>query len=237
MVRPIELVQPQAKFAYALRKNGRILDVGCGDFVRIDRYVGKRRPDVEIVGIDLYDDGTIYGTLAPSATPKRNKAYRRLACNLETDRFPFPDAWFDGVYFSHVIEHLADKHKVLSEIRRVLRPSGLLYVETPGPMARFAGRPPWVASDHGGTIRYHDDPTHLGEPMSTRSLGDALRASGLAVENSGAVRELGFVGMPLYVAMAVVGIIPFVPGGTSSLLYGAGMRNLVGWGIYALARR
>ena len=231
------LVQPQARFAYGVRRDGRILDVGCGDFARIDRYVGKRRADIEIVGIDLYEDATIYGSLASVAIPKRDRAYSRLACDLEKDPFPFPDGFFDGVYFSHVIEHLAEKRNALNEICRVLRRGGLLYVETPGPMARVALRPPWLTPEHGGTIRYDDDPTHLGEPMSPSALVDVLRSSGLTVEQSGPVRELGLLGTPLYLAMMIAGALPFVPSRLSSPLYGAGTRNLVGWGIYALARR
>lgn len=46
---------------------------------------------------------------------------------------PFPAERFKGVMLCHVLEHLTDyEHKyALQEIRRVLKPEGLLYVEVP----------------------------------------------------------------------------------------------------------
>ena len=46
---------------------------------------------------------------------------------------PFPDAHFDAVYHSHVIEHIrrADVPRFIGECRRVLKPQGVLRVATP----------------------------------------------------------------------------------------------------------
>ena len=46
---------------------------------------------------------------------------------------PFPDAHFDAVYHSHVIEHIrrADVPRFIGECRRVLKPHGVLRVATP----------------------------------------------------------------------------------------------------------
>lgn len=43
----------------------------------------------------------------------------------------FPDASFDLVIANHVLEHVADDAKALSEIHRVLRPGGLAILQTP----------------------------------------------------------------------------------------------------------
>lgn len=43
----------------------------------------------------------------------------------------FPDHAFDLVIANHVLEHVADNGKALSEIRRVLRPGGLAILQTP----------------------------------------------------------------------------------------------------------
>src|SRR5262249_26122198 len=43
----------------------------------------------------------------------------------------FPDEWFDAVCAQQVLEHLPDPARDLAEIRRVLRPGGVLYVNVP----------------------------------------------------------------------------------------------------------
>ena len=43
----------------------------------------------------------------------------------------FPDNWFDVVTLSDVIEHLDIPKDYLCEIQRILRPGGLLYMDTP----------------------------------------------------------------------------------------------------------
>lgn len=52
--------------------------------------------------------------------------------NIETDRWPFPDSSFDLVLMTEVIEHLiGDPINYLSEIKRILKPNGLLLITTP----------------------------------------------------------------------------------------------------------
>jgi SAM-dependent methyltransferase len=43
----------------------------------------------------------------------------------------FPDASFDFVYASHVLEHIADDVKAVSEIRRILKPGGIAIIPVP----------------------------------------------------------------------------------------------------------
>jgi SAM-dependent methyltransferase len=48
-------------------------------------------------------------------------------------RLPFPDAGFDAVYSSHVLEHLAPEHgeALIGEMHRVLAPGGVVRVVVP----------------------------------------------------------------------------------------------------------
>jgi SAM-dependent methyltransferase len=56
--------------------------------------------------------------------------------NVETEDFPYPDASFDVVIFSEIIEHLAiNPVRALAEIHRVLRPDGIVIVTTPNHLA------------------------------------------------------------------------------------------------------
>jgi glycosyltransferase involved in cell wall biosynthesis/SAM-dependent methyltransferase len=52
--------------------------------------------------------------------------------NMEQDAFPYADDSFDAVLFCEIIEHLlADPVHALTEIKRVLRPRGVLILTTP----------------------------------------------------------------------------------------------------------
>jgi SAM-dependent methyltransferase len=52
--------------------------------------------------------------------------------NIESDEFPFQDHQFDVVIFGEILEHLlTDPCRVLREIKRVLKPNGILILTTP----------------------------------------------------------------------------------------------------------
>ena len=57
---------------------------------------------------------------------------------LDVQRLPFPDARFDLVFASHVLEYPADDRLAIREIRRVLRPGGAAIL--PVPLMRKATR-------------------------------------------------------------------------------------------------
>ena len=67
---------------------------------------------VEVIGTDVY--------------PSPNIA---LIC--DGHKLPFADESFDGVVVQAVLEHVVEPDRVVAELRRVLRPGGLVYAETP----------------------------------------------------------------------------------------------------------
>lgn len=83
-------------------------------------------------------------------TPERSGKYRLIhratgdeiwleydLFNVEAEDFPYPDASFDVVIFSELLEHLAvNPVRALSEIHRVLRPGGVLVVTTPNSLSQ-----------------------------------------------------------------------------------------------------
>ena len=75
------------------------------------------------------------------------------ACPAEC--MPFDSDTFDGVLLNEVLEHVQDEHAALSEIRRVLRPDGVLALYSPNRRFPFEG--------HGLNIRGR--PVHMPAPL------------------------------------------------------------------------
>jgi len=107
-----------------LRAGARVLEIGCGTGNLL--LLAKRRcPDAEVTGLDP----------DPAALRLvRRKADRaRLAVRLDRGfaaSLPYPDASVDVVLSAFMLHHLepADLPRALAEVRRVLRPGGVLHV-------------------------------------------------------------------------------------------------------------
>ena len=51
--------------------------------------------------------------------------------NVDLQQLPFDDGSYDFVFASHVLEHIPDDEKAISEIRRILRPNGIAILPVP----------------------------------------------------------------------------------------------------------
>lgn len=102
-----------------LPHGGRCLDVGCAEGKVMQPVVEAL--DLSYVGVDI----------SPSAV--REAAARGLEVHLMPgpSQLPFPDGCFDAATLLEVVEHDFDPERTLAEVRRVLRPGGLLCVSTP----------------------------------------------------------------------------------------------------------
>lgn len=82
-------------------------------------------PGVRLTGMDFCQP------MLDEAVKKRTASPRWLAIEfIQGDgmALPLPDAVFDAVTVSFGLRNMADRHKALSEMRRVLRPGGRLFV-------------------------------------------------------------------------------------------------------------
>jgi SAM-dependent methyltransferase len=146
-----------------------ILDAGCGDGINL---VGL---DEVTAGHDLR--ATIYGL---DYNPVRLARARGVAGGSRLQQgslydLPFAGASFDVVLCNHVIEHIPDLARALSELHRVLRPGGLLVIGVPNEgclMARMRNR--LVQPSIGRTT----DHVHF---FTAQTLADALSRSGFRV--------------------------------------------------------
>ncbi len=88
-------------------KGTKVLDMGCGTGYVVD-WLAARRPDLTITGADFIIEA---GTRERSPTIAFEEAM--------IEALPFADGAFDTVVCTHVLEHILDFGKALSELRRV----------------------------------------------------------------------------------------------------------------------
>lgn len=91
------------------RKQGRLLDAGCGNAPYEPWYR------------DRVEQSVAFDVAAGGAADVRGAM----------DDLPFPDAAFDIVLCTEVLEHVEDAERTTAELSRVLAPGGLLLVSTP----------------------------------------------------------------------------------------------------------
>lgn len=108
-------------FAGNFVKNKVVLDVACGEGYGSNLLAQNA---LEVVGVDI-DDETIKKAAARYKKPNL-KFIKGNATEL-----PFGEKQFDIVVSFETIEHIEEHHQMLLEIKRVLRPEGLLIISTP----------------------------------------------------------------------------------------------------------
>ncbi len=114
----------------------RILEVGCGN--GFTAALLAQSADV-VVATDLPEENPETASPGLGAPSELLRALgiencRLLACRGEG--LPFADQSFDVVFSGYTLEHVPDPLAVLREIRRVLKPDGLLYLVLPTSMER-----------------------------------------------------------------------------------------------------
>jgi SAM-dependent methyltransferase len=109
-----------------LQAGQRVLEVGCGTGSLWAARTAPLPPGIAIVLSD-----TSEGMLrAARATLGAQPALMIMAADAQ--RLSFDNASFDVVIANHMLYHVADLSQTLSEIARVLKPSGALYASTAG---------------------------------------------------------------------------------------------------------
>jgi ubiquinone/menaquinone biosynthesis C-methylase UbiE len=177
------LTQQRRVLAMLAGRGGRVLDVGCGPGLMTPALVAR---GWDVCGLDL---------LQPSVSCAREDAERagwgRRAQYVagDADALPFARGAFDAVIAMGVLEYLPDAARFVGEMRRVLRPGGLLVVAVPSSVAPyhlsqvFLHR--FVAPAYRGARRlvkgatpHASLPEHPRRPLAPRGLDRLLASAG-----------------------------------------------------------
>jgi SAM-dependent methyltransferase len=106
----------------------------------------------------------------------------RAMAALDLTNLKFPDAAFDFVFVSHVLEHIPDDRRAMAELLRVLSPGGVAFIEVPV-----------LAS-----CTYEDAAiTRPAERLAAFGQSDHVRICGIDYEDR--LREAGFEVIPLWI--------------------------------------
>jgi SAM-dependent methyltransferase len=100
----------------------RVLDAGCGRGFFM-KYVTELAP-CRYFGVDLDFEHL-------EIALRQNRARGASVARSLIEPLPFADDTFDKIIFSEVLEHLPDDWGGLNEIKRVLKPGGLLFLTVP----------------------------------------------------------------------------------------------------------
>jgi ubiquinone/menaquinone biosynthesis C-methylase UbiE len=95
---------------------GAVLDIGCGTGRMLER-LGGRFPGAALAGIDR--------SAGMLSAGHRLRPELRL-CRGDAQALPHPDGCFDAVVTTVSFHHWSDRAAALGEVRRVLRPGGIL---------------------------------------------------------------------------------------------------------------
>jgi SAM-dependent methyltransferase len=124
----------------------RLLDVGAGNHSA--SKITSLFPHCEYFGLDISKE---YNNDIQDF--RVMKGFFELDLTL-LDYSKIPDQYFDGIWMSHVIEHLYNGEEVIPKLLEKLKPGGYFYLEYPG--KKSLNLPSMK-----GTLNFKDDATHV----------------------------------------------------------------------------
>jgi SAM-dependent methyltransferase len=184
-----------------IRPGDWLLDAGCGGgrhcFGALDR-------GAHAIGLDLDTDALRIARAG--IHERRGNAPRKLSGGVlrgDVFRLPFPDARFDRVICSEVMEHVHRPEDALRELVRVLAPGG-----------RIAVTVPTATTEHlylRLTRDYFESPGGHIRIFRPRELARALARAGVHVEGAGFAHALH---SPYWALRCLLGLDDETPGPT-----------------------
>lgn len=102
-----------------------LLEVGCGVGAQSE-IILRRFPKLKLTGIDLSKKQLATARENLSKIPYAKDRYDIQEMNAAAMRFAANS--FDGAFLCWILEHVPEPVRVLSEVRRVLRPGSVVYI-------------------------------------------------------------------------------------------------------------
>jgi SAM-dependent methyltransferase len=165
-----------------LRPGMRLIDCGCGPGSITADLAELTAPGL-VVGVDLRPEA-----LGQTKALARQQGVTNLAVvSANIHRLPYAGGDFDAAFACAVLQHLADPVAALIEIRRVLKPGGVLGIaDGSSPMTFRYPSNLWLRK--WDEIRASERPHRTGRPAEALELRSLLRAAGFSrLEGSGAL--------------------------------------------------
>jgi len=154
-------------WASQLVSGATVLDAGCGTGYGTQTLAmsGARR----VVGVDISEEAIAYS----------RREFSDEDCEFvlgDLEQLPFEEDSFDVVVCFEVIEHVEHRSAVIAELRRVLRPSGILVLSSPNRGVYPEGNPYHIheytpeellaaLKGHFGNVRLHRQSSWLASAV------------------------------------------------------------------------
>ncbi len=131
-----------------LNPDDTILDLSCGDGLFIDR-IHKRNPNTLLYGIDISE--------IEIQKAQRDFPYGHFSVG-GVEKLPFENNSLDVVFCVMSLHHYKNAESVFSEIKRILKNGGVLYLGDMTPRFLWTQR---IANNHGCYEPYHFERYYL----------------------------------------------------------------------------
>ncbi len=148
---PKHLIKSNIWFAGHLNKNDLVLDLGCNSgqiSIKIAKKVKR------VIGLEINE---ILVKRAQEETRQKEIKNVEFLQRDANKKLPFENNYFDKVICSDVLEHLHKRDFALSEIKRVLKSRGILFLVTDNPNTS------WKRLQKSQGLFYYADPDHKYE--------------------------------------------------------------------------
>lgn len=194
-IHPKHLLDQKPWFCQFLDKNDIVLDLGCGNgqnAVKTGKIVKR------VLGLELDDYSLVLARQTAKLKRAKNINFKKHDLN---EKLKFKNSTFIKVMILDVLEHLKKRDRILAEIKRVLKPKGLLILGVPNSQTS------WKKFQRGAGVCSFADPDHKIE-FSEKSIRRLLARhhfkiihfgyGKLDIPARGPIDVLGAVFLPFY---------------------------------------